>query len=507
MCIIMTSAPAIQQPSPSLFAEMESAHEWRKVTGSHYTPEEVVRSLVSWAARRDTDRMLDPSCGDGRFLRAHANSVGVEQDQNSCNIVLQHSPGKLVHQGDFFSWASATKERFDCAAGNPPFIRYQRFRGQVREAARRLCERQGAFFSSLSSSWAPFLVATASLLKPGGRMAFVIPAEIGHAPYAAPILEFMVKRFECLQVIALREKLFPDLAEDCWFLYAEGYGGSTDEIKFTPLERFEFTSRPPRAGLMVRVDDWRNWNCRLRPFLLSAEARRLYMTSAGALGARRLGDVARVGIGYVTGANEFFHLRPSTADRIGIPDRVLHAAVRNGKSLVGGCVDEARVRTWINQDEPVLLLRLEPNSEIPAPVRRYLESKEGRAARETYKCRNRNPWYSVPDVAVPDGFLSYMCGRAPILASNKAGCVGTNSVHVVRLTNGMSMDELLKVWHGPMTTLSCEVEGHPLGGGMLKVEPREAARILLFGTGIRTKRDHETIEEAIVTLRRWRHYD
>jgi adenine-specific DNA-methyltransferase len=30
-----------------------------------------------------------------------------------------------------------------------------------------------------------------------------------------------------------------------------------------------------------------------------------------------------------------------------------------------------------------------------------------------------------------------------------------------------------------MTALSCEIEGHPLGGGMLKIEPGEAARLLL----------------------------
>jgi adenine-specific DNA-methyltransferase len=34
-----------------------------------------------------------------------------------------------------------------------------------------------------------FLVTTASLLKQGGRLAFVVPAEIGHAPYAAPLVE------------------------------------------------------------------------------------------------------------------------------------------------------------------------------------------------------------------------------------------------------------------------------------------------------------------------------
>ncbi|MFN0131370.1 MAG: hypothetical protein ACKVW3_02365 [Phycisphaerales bacterium] len=337
-------------------------------------------------------------------------------------------------------------------------------------------------------------------------MAFVVPAEIGHAPYAAPVLDYMTKRFDRVQVVAVRDKLFPELSEDCWLLYADGFGGRTREVRFTPLEHFSFCARPPRGGVAVSLDEWKRWNGRLRPFLLSAEARELYAIAADSRRTRRLCDVARVGIGYVTGANDFFHLRPSSAERLGVPLRLLHPAVRNGKSLASGCVDQACVKSWLAADEPIMLLRLSPESDVPVRVRKYLDSAAGRDARETYKCRNRDPWYAVPDVTVPDGFLSYMSGDGPKLVSNGAGCVGTNSVHVVHLTNGMSMDRLMKLWTEPLTALSCEIEGHPLGGGMLKVEPREAARVMLSDTAIRTDRDRETIQEAVMTLKRWRHY-
>jgi len=478
----------------------------QKASGAYYTPSAVVGSLVSWAVRRATDRMLDPSCGDGRFLTAHSNSVGVEQDPDACAAVHQRSPGCMIHQGDFFSWAEQTHERFDCAAGNPPFIRFQRFTGEVREAAQRLCKYHGAIFSSLSSSWAPFLVATASLLKPGGRMAFVVPAEIGHAPYAAPVLEYMTRHFDRVQVVAVRDKLFPELSEDCWLLYADGYGGSTKHIRFTPLDRFTACERPPRSGITVTVAEWQRWNSRLRPFLLSGDARDLYLRAAVHAGSRRLGAVSRVGIGYVTGANDFFHLRPSVAERLGISRRVLHTAVRNGKSLGGGCIDEARVQSWLAADDPVLLLRLDSDKELSAPVRRYLDSEAAHEARATYKCRNRDPWYVVPDVTVPDGFLSYMSGDGPSLVANHAACVCTNSVHAVHLTNGLTMAKLTKLWAQPLTALSCEVEGHPLGGGMLKVEPREAARILLSVAAVRNETDKEIVTNAVATMKRWRHY-
>jgi hypothetical protein len=289
-------------------------------------------------------------------------------------------------------------------------------------------------------------------------------------------------------------------------LYADGYGGHCDMLKFTAMDRFTFSAQPPQSGIEVPMAEWRRWNCRLRPFLLGAGARELYTIAAESNRSQRLGEVARVGIGYVTGANDFFHLRPSQAERLGISRRLLHPAVRNGRSLADGCIDDARVASWMRADDPVLLLRLSQDAELTAPVRRYLDSEQGREARQTYKCRNRDPWYSVPDVTVPHGFLSYMSGDGPTLVSNKAGCVCTNSVHAVHLSKCMSMSRLMKLWAQPLTSLSCELEGHPLGGGMLKVEPREAARIVLTDEAIISDADKTMLGEAVATMKRWRHY-
>lgn len=478
-----------------------------KANGAYYTPDVVVRSLVQWAVRHETDRLLDPSCGDGRFIASHAKSIGIEQDLEAAAVAMRRAPGALVHEGDFFTWAANTTERFECAAGNPPFIRYQRFKGELRDRALELCSRLGADFTGLTSSWAPFLVATASLLKPGGRMAFVVPAEIGHAPYSAPLLSFLVRNFALVHVIAVREKMFPELSEDCWLLYAEGFSAQTEEIRFTCLERFSYRPHPPLHYTGVPTAEWHAaWNRRLRPFLMPAAARDVYHRLAAVPGSKRFGQLASIGIGYVTGANEFFHLRPSMAAHRAIPEALLHPSVRNGRALPPVRVDAAVVEKWRRADEPVLLLRLGKDIELPSSVRRYLDTEEGRAAREAYKCRVRDPWYSVPDVQVPDFFLSYMSGRQANLVHNAAGCTCTNSVHGVRLKARIEPADLLKLWRSPATQLSCEVEGHPLGGGMLKLEPREATRILLPAPGTLESVDLQIMEEGVAAMRRWRHH-
>ncbi len=449
--------------------------------------------------------MLDPACGDGRFLRAHEFSVGVEQDSRACAVVHASTPGRLIHQGDFFLWAAQTQERFDCAAGNPPFIRYHRFSGQVRETAFRLCRKYGAEFSSLASSWAPFLVATATLLKEGGRMAFVVPAEIGHAPYASPLLEFFADSFEFIQVIAVREKLFPELSEDCWLLLASNYGRSAKTIRFTAMDRFEPSETPPRIGTEISISEFADWNWRLRPFLLPSSSRDVYRSVVRDPATQRLGDVAKVGIGYVSGANDFFHLRPSEAARLQIPRELLRPSVRSGRCLTRGVVTERDVNRWIAADDRMLLLNLNRATSVNPALRAYLDSEAGHEARQSYKCRNRRPWYVVPDVTVPDGFLSYMSGTGPLLAENRAGCVCTNTLHAVRLKPGFSMARLRRAWTSPITLLSCELEGHPLGGGLLKLEPREASRVVFTPRAVCV--DAETdLDKAIATMRRWRHY-
>jgi hypothetical protein len=165
------------------------------------------------------------------------------------------------------------------------------------------------------------------------------------------------------------------------------------------------------------------------------------------------------------------------------------------------------IESWRLADEPILLLNIPPGIDLPASVRAYLETEAASTAKRAYKCRVRDPWYSVPDVQTPKYFLAYMSGLTPTLVHNEARCTGTNSVLCVRpkATQARQLD-MLGAWQSPVVQLSCEIEGHPLGGGMLKLEPREAARIILPETSC-SPAEIAMIEEATNTMRRWRHRD
>lgn len=338
-------------------------------------------------------------------------------------------------------------------------------------------------------------------------MAFVVPAEIGHAPYAAPLLEYLVSHFSSVHIVAIKEKIFPALSEDCWLLRTSGYGGNTRHIDFSIVERFRPSPAPPPVSIRIPFDDCKTlWNRRLRPYLISNGARILYQTLAHHERSQRFGDFATIGIGYVSGANDFFHLRPSDARKLGIPDSLLHPTVRNSRVLPAKLLTGSVVQKWWADDDPMLLLRLGKDERLPRQVQVYLDTEQAREARKSYKCSNREPWYSVPDVQIPDYFLSYMSGRRPSLVRNGAGCTCTNSVHSVRAKDRGSVTALAQHWDNPFIQLSCELEGHPLGGGVLKVEPGEANRILLPPPGTERLLNSPVVLEALQTMREWRNY-
>jgi hypothetical protein len=232
----------------------------------------------------------------------------------------------------------------------------------------------------------------------------------------------------------------------------------------------------------------------------------MYQDIAARPRSRRLSDVATVGIGYVTGANDFFHLRPSEAERWSIPEAVLHPTVRNGHALREARVTASDIDAWRRNDEPILLLKLSKHGALPSGVKRYLATEAGKEASQAYKCRVRDPWYSVPDVRVPDFFLTYMSGRQVGLVCNEAGATCTNSIHAVQLKTKAALKDLLKVQESPLFQLSSELEGHPLGGGMLKLEPREAGRLLLPDAADVDGIAPHVIESGLAALRTWRHY-
>jgi len=214
----------------------------RKGLGAFYTPPALVQSLTAWAIRRGTDRVLEPAAGEAAFLveslarlrslgaRAPASQVvGVELERRAV-VAAEAELRRLgesctLIRSDFFDVkASALGPPFDVAIGNPPYVRYHLFTGAARARGRRAAESGGVTLTGLASSWAHFVPSVARFLTPEGRLAFVLPAELLHVDYAAPIRAFLLERFASVTVVTFEEAVFPGAMVDAVLLLADGSG-------------------------------------------------------------------------------------------------------------------------------------------------------------------------------------------------------------------------------------------------------------------------------------------
>lgn len=477
--------------------------ERAKAFGAFYTDAVVAEFLVRWAVRDAGDTVLDPSFGGGVFLEAGAARVaklggrpeqqvyGVELDEDAYTRVAQElascSPANLI-LSDFFAVDPKALPPLGAVVGNPPFIRYQSFAGGGRALAAQRARVQGVALTQLASSWAAFIVHAAAFLKPGGRLGMVVPAELGHAAYAQPVLDFLTQTFGRVSLLTFRERLFPNISQDTLLLLAEAKGSVPEGLFWRDLRDAEALRNPVDAVLegLERLPNATMGGSReklVRRFI-PTEARALYQTLAHHPRVQTLGTLADVGIGYVTGANAFFHLSPERAEALGLPTEHLRRAVFRGAALSGLAFTEADWQDASVTKNAGYLLHVvgdELTHELSTELAAYLETDEAQRAQGAYKCRVRSPWYVVPHVHTPDALLTYMSGLRAQLVANPAGAVAPNTLHVVRLRPDapLSADTLAACWQTSLTSLSVELEGHALGGGMLKLELSEARRVLV----------------------------
>ena len=90
----------------------------------------------------------------------------------------------------------------------------------------------------------------------------------------------------------------------------------------------------------------------------------------------------------------------------------------------------------------------------------------------------------VPYLRPADLFLTYMNADTPRLTSNRARAHHLNSVHGVYLRDELradGMDLLPLAALNSVTLLGAETAGRAYGGGLLKIEPREADHLPVPG--------------------------
>jgi methylase of polypeptide subunit release factors len=461
--------------------------EDKKRLGAFYTEDAVAAFLVQWGLSKSTGSVMDPSCGDGRFLVQAARLgatrvVGCDADSSAVkatreNLASEECEAEVV-ESDFFRQEPTSLGSVDLVVGNPPFIRYQRFNGESRELAQASARRLGVHLNGLAASWAPFLIHSLRFLRPEGAMAMVVPAEIVQTTYGLPVLRGLLAHFERVRLIAFDRNIFDEAQEETFLLLAERCGRHTSEIEIVHLtnsseldgltdqrmEQLVTTAQVPAEG----------------PFsfgytLLTDSVRAEWDEFIGRGPVTPLERIATVTNGYVSGANAFFHRTTEEALAVGIPAEWLRVSAKGSRSLIGLSFTETDVGLLESKGEAHHLVV--PQENDADALTRFTSEGESSGIDARFKCRTRSPWWKVPGLHVPHAFFPYMIASTPHASLNECGAVYTNTLHGIRFVDGIDPRLAVLALLTTPALLSMELVGRSYGGGVLKLEPSELRRV------------------------------
>jgi len=457
----------------------------RKARGAFFTPRPVARFITDWAVQSPQDAILEPSCGEAVFLheagrdRRHKGPlIGVELHSDSAaeseRTLRSDGIPATIRAGDFF--LSDPDGSFDAVIGNPPYVRYQEFSGEARLTSRAAALRAGVSLTGLASSWAAFAVHSALFLKPGGRLGLVLPAELLTVNYAADVRRFLMQHFQSVGLVLFVDRVFPGVQEDVVLLLADGFdptgSGGTDHCDI-----FQVQDAAALSDLAVATK-WKpsTPSAKWSGLMLSTAALSAYTGATTSTGFSLLEEWGDTTLGMVTGNNKFFALAPSRVGELGLlPSDLIPLSPPGSRHLRGLTFTDAARAGLGGGGAATWLFR--PAGDPSAPAKKYIRVGEKAGVDLAYKCRVRKPWWRVPYLRPADLFLTYMNADTPRITTNRANTHHLNSVHGIYLhpdARKDGMDSLPIASLNSVTLLGAETVGRAYGGGMLKLEPREA---------------------------------
>jgi hypothetical protein len=472
----------------------------RRFRGQFFTPGRIADFMTVWAIRSCNDFVFDPGTGPGIFLRSAykrltrlgsrdpvSQLTGIELSPVApafASLALEPASSKRpkVIFGDFLTH-QLSLHRYDAVVGNPPYSRHHslapEYKRRIGADADALL---GEHLSMRAGLYVHFLIRSLTLLRDGGRLAFLTPLEFFNAHYGAPLRRHLSKTtklralivfdpengsaFEdatTTSAIILAERGAPD-GKPVRIVHIKGTVSNQELIyalraKTTEVPSQWGTSLDVSAGHLMKVGRWSD-------FLLPGRSKRDEKEVALSV----LADVKR---GIATGANKFFVLSDKAARAARLTREYLRPVIARARIADALLITQRDFDRWKRTGERVWLLDI--RTTLTRAVKRYLESGKRAGFHKRYLCRNRKVWYKMERRAIPPIIVTYMSRGRLRFISNGAGVVPLNVFHAIYPTNLMpyQLKRLLSYLNSKTCHKKLRRLGRTYGSGLLKIEPGE----------------------------------
>ena len=446
-----------------------------KLTGSFYTPEDLIEYMVKYVSERiEPNSILEPSAGDGRFV-VHLNSFRcpitlVEKDENKATELKSHySDTCVVHCDDFLKFSTVEEKRYDLIIGNPPYITKKMMPEDQRDLSLNIIHEFKLANDLFQNIWVPFILASLSLLVSTGTIFFVLPFEFLQVQYAEKLREFLEKKFNIIEITTFEDRVFADIEQDICLVYLSNNQRVDPYIKYTTRVSATDTTQTFESTIM-RNKPLKKWsNC----ILDDAETEELTrLTNL----YPQIGSFGDISPGIVTGANSFFVLAKTDIDALKVSDDAKLSIITKGSSIPPllfftqqdfSLLEQTNVRTRLLNLNGV---QVEDFSDL---LKDYLKTGEEKEINNRYKCKKRGRWYDVPIIKNGSVCFFKRFHWLPKVLVNLASVYTTDIVYNIRFKDDYEPQSFAFCFYNSLTLALCEYNGRFYGGGVGELVPNE----------------------------------
>ena len=470
---------------------MKALDGYIKLRGGYYTPDSIADFIVQWALRDMKDVVLEPSCGDGSFLKSIRNwctnnscvtdvkVTGIELDAVEASKAKTH--GYTIINSDFFTYYRDSIEgklTYDVIVGNPPFIRYQNFDEQYRKVAFDLLKKHDFHPNRLTNIWLPFLLLSCEALSSNGRIGMVIPAELFQVDYAAEARNYLSSKFDSLTIVTFKRLVFGNIQQEIVLLLGEKTSAQKG-IRVVELDGLEELIQSGQSCLNQAEtkkldhssDKW------VKYYLTNEELQVLRMLNSDSRISNAT-DLYEINVGLVSGENAFFlSFLNSVVARDLQAD--MKPIISRAEQVKGIYLSEEEYQRLRESGKRVSIFMPDdlPLDQLSTSAQRYIEWGENQGFNKNYKCRIRKRWYIVPSSWVADAFLIRQANLYPKMILNPIGALVTDTLHKVRFHKGIDKNAVACAFLNVYTLALSETLGRSYGGGVLTFEPGEMRKM------------------------------
>lgn len=435
-----------------------------------YTPEKLARAMVrALLPRNPGGTWLEPSFGRGVFLRC-LSEAGVPSHRVIA-VDLDKAPSDYdelatcIRGVDFLAKPTLPINRFDFVVGNPPYLAIRSLASKQRATASGVLDNAGRAVGVRANTWYAFLQRSIQYLDDGGSIAFILPAASEYADYCKPGRSGVTSLFDRVDLIRSRSPLFESVREGSVVLVCRGKGGGGGLYS-----RHEVSDLNEAVSTLGTLDATKASRCKVA-------------FQRHALETRRLGEIATIQLGGVTGDAGYFILTEDRRKQLRLPESCLTRVVSRSRDIRSAAITEAGWSELRRKGRRVWLFRPTHAQSSDKAIASYLklDAESGGCHRERFKIKNRTPWYRTPLPKRPDAFISGMNQAGVWMCMNEFPELNaTNTLYVASFRRRLTRAERY-AWALSLLSSSAAVQlracVRKYADGLGKIEPGQLARI------------------------------